>query len=848
MSAPSSSQQQRNFDFTYGNERARAIVRTHNARLTERAFEYIAQRTSLERAALRSLRSTFPGLSSDDLMHKWIDRLTGASATDVPDPTGDVIEAKAVDTMKRAEVYLDLLKHAEDNNPAENCLDCTFCGAWFPPYWLLDITPEATADWRNHYYRCCFQCINGDNDDYYWFTGTAVSPNRTNYRHQDCASVANQDADYEKYPKRWVIALDENNQHQRKLCIEAMWSDNKFRWVRHVVIPRTNNPNQATTLDVDTFYKLCQKVITIRRREAGEQHRLRNTYWTAASEQIHQEHPGLNKAEVRAQVRARILALVDRFTVDILSSTEGDRARIMAAFRQWDEDTIKSALDPDWDRHAFFQRIEADNRLTEWAVVDNKHWLRKISPLAPVKDQHGRYNCPEKKDEDRLLQQLKLAILNIQQEITDRDDFNQFITEALKDVANKNQYPDKFFREEFNSHDTARNYGLVEYLNDPPYYDMTMYTYEAGVTQILTQKVRDDLTHLALRLVDQGVRNIDQMNGLTPEQVLAVAPEQRDLEAFCRLLGRSIPKRTTEIRTRGRRDLPVVTSSTRGSIIGALEAAAPAVQQEAIQNLVRDQYANTTRNTRDSRWNLWTRLATSWKLPPLPITAELVQAIASSLKRGRCRSSAQVFSMARQQPGCRLSADIEQQITMCIRSIERGLGPSTLKDAFIVEDLAATTDSSTTPPPAEDHWAEYLYDCVLVTLICCWWMLRGIEVAAAWFSNVWFETTAFGRLAFFTLPCHKTDTVGMCITRSHPCTCSDNMAALCPYHALDTFIRRNHRPTTDRNDEYLFYGRRGGPITRLETIEVFRKAIASTGAELTRPEPQGQLLHRFNEH
>ena len=113
---------------------------------------------------------------------------------------------------------------------------------------------------------------------------------------------------------------------------------------------------------------------------------------------------------------------------------------------------------------------------------------------------------------------------------------------------------------------------------------------------------------------------------------------------------------------------------------------------------------------------------------------------------------------------------------------------------------------------------------------------------------MWFETTTFGRLAFFTLPCHKTDTVGTCITRSHPCTCSDNMAALCPYHALDTFIRRNHRPGTDRNDEYLFYGRRGGPITHLETIEVFRKAIASTGAELTRPDPQGQLLHRFNEH
>ena len=150
----------------------------------------------------------------------------------------------------------------------------------------------------------------------------------------------------------------------------------------------------------------------------------------------------------------------------------------------------------------------------------------------------------EKKDEDRLLQQLKLAILNIQQEITDRDDFNHFITEALKDVANKNQplpyfvretwpknnileinsrnvsganppyrldllpatkYPDKFFREEFSSADTARNYALVEYLNDPPYHDMTTYTYEAGVTQIMTQKDFCrflGLTYLRLRLAE----------------------------------------------------------------------------------------------------------------------------------------------------------------------------------------------------------------------------------------------------------------------------------------------------------------------------------------------------------
>ena len=203
-------------------------------------------------------------------------------------------------------------------------------------------------------------------------------------------------------------------------------------------------------------------------------------------------------------MRARILALADRFTVDILSSTESERARIMAAFRQWDEDTIKSALDPDWDRHAFFQRIEADNNLTEWASQDFEHhtatlhlqedwlsgrggqqalasedmtarqhqgaaWTVQLRPhclnayrpwiqqtdlvpaqkalivaapdtidlSAPTGAQQLPVRQPvvsartnyflyltewEKKDEDRLLQQLKLAILNIQQEITDRDD------------------------------------------------------------------------------------------------------------------------------------------------------------------------------------------------------------------------------------------------------------------------------------------------------------------------------------------------------------------------------------------------------------------------------------------
>ena len=312
--------------------------------------------------------------------------MTGATDTETPDAVGDNIEAKAIDTMHRAQVYLDLLQYAEENDPRENCLDCTFCGAWFPAYWLLDITPQGTADWRNHYYRCCFKCISGDTDDYYWFTshpslspalhnqpGTAVSPSRTDYKHHDRTSVAELDADCDRYPKRWVITLDEDSPHQRKLYIEAAWSEEKLRWVRRVIMPRTTNPRQSPTLDVDTFYKMCQKVITIRRRVGVDQHRERNTYWAAASAKIQEEHPEFNKAEVRAQVRARILALVNQLTADIYATSDTERARIMAAFRQSDEESIKAALDPDWDRHAFFDRIDTDNHLTECLSVYNQH-------------------------------------------------------------------------------------------------------------------------------------------------------------------------------------------------------------------------------------------------------------------------------------------------------------------------------------------------------------------------------------------------------------------------------------------------------------------------------------------
>ena len=130
------------------------------------------------------------------------------------------------------------------------------------------------------------------------------------------------------------------------------------------------------------------------------------------------------------------------------------------------------------------------------------------------------------------------------------------------------------------------------------------------------------LTSLAPKLAAMGIRDMDQLNGMTPEQIMGVATTYPELERLCHLLGRPIPKRPAPRTPYQRQDVPVVGAASRGSITGAMAAAHPEAREAALRNLHRDQYANNTRNTRDSRWNLWTRLANNGAslLYPSPLT------------------------------------------------------------------------------------------------------------------------------------------------------------------------------------------------------------------------------------
>ena len=72
-------------------------------------------------------------------------------------------------------------------------------------------------------------------------------------------------------------------------------------------------------------------------------------------------------------------------------------------------------------------------------------------------------------------------------------------------------------------------------------------------------------------------------------------------------------------------------------------------------------------------------------------------------------------------------------MTQVERAVERGRGPSKLKDSFFVEDIARLP----TPQHSDDFDGPHAWACRLQhrnDIICCWWLLRGIEAAAGSYS------------------------------------------------------------------------------------------------------------------
>ena len=356
-----------------------------------------------------------------------------------------------------------------------------------------------------------------------------------------------------------------------------------------------------------------------------------------------------------------------------------------------------------------------------------------------------------------------------------------------------------------------------------------------------------DISGFAPALAVHDIISMKQLEQISESLLVEISNNRLELDKILAALGRRPMSRA--VTPVPRRDLPTINTSTRGSLSKALLAAKPEFREESLNELHRNTYAATTTKSRDSRWRLWLQLTHAWDLDPLPLTVRSVNAVAASLRAGGYKSAKLLFSQARQQHVAETRTSVPPEVLLRMsqveRAVERGRGPSKIKDSFFVEDVARITDTNTEFPDSA-AWSQYLRYRIDMVIICCWWLLRGIEAAAVMFAQAWTEVTHSGRTAFITLPCTKTDIVGLCVTRSHPCSCQRSKT-LCPYHALRRHLdRMKELGYTD--DSPLFPGRDGHPLQHHETTEIFRSVIHATGTVMTRVGPEGILLQRFCEH
>ena len=306
-----------------------------------------------------------------------------------------------------------------------------------------------------------------------------------------------------------------------------------------------------------------------------------------------------------------------------------------------------------------------------------------------------------------------------------------------------------------------------------------------------------------------------------------------------------------------RPDLPVIHPGGRGSIKRALDMTVTDRENTLIARLEDDMYAQSSKKPREALWKTWCSMAAAWDLQPVPLTEELVIKVGASFKAGHYKSPQNYFSRAlqehRQMTKQHPTPFVQALIKNVIRSITRGAGPTAFKDSFEVELLNRSYDvNSLCREPT--YWSEDPSHSRDATLICCWWLLRGIEAAAASTKHVWHQQTRDELTTFITLPVQKTDPTGACVSRGHSCLCktAPHLKALCPHHAVLRHLATLRKWFPTQMDlpvgMPLIPSPDGTTISQTQIVQLFRDTIQRTGTTMDRPGPTGEPLPRFSQH
>ena len=135
-----------------------------------------------------------------------------------------------------------------------------------------------------------------------------------------------------------------------------------------------------------------------------------------------------------------------------------------------------------------------------------------------------------------------------------------------------------------------------------------------------------------------------------------------------------------------RRDLPQRAGGKRANLQAALEAALPNQRQRALQLLDQDILAKSTNPAVEARIRTYQAVCRAWQVTAFPLDTENTRFMAASLKAGGYKSAGVYFQaiMGHQQRILKtpIPPIVKMGIKDYIRSIQRGLGVSQLKDSF----------------------------------------------------------------------------------------------------------------------------------------------------------------------
>eukprot|EP00435_Cladocopium_sp_Y103_P047858 s2395_g14.t1 len=293
---------------------------------------------------------------------------------------------------------------------------------------------------------------------------------------------------------------------------------------------------------------------------------------------------------------------------------------------------------------------------------------------------------------------------------------------------------------------------------------------------------------------------------------------------------------------RKRDDMPVVRKVDKGDLDRAVgTTSSTETKQAALDLLLSDMYAATSKKPRDALLKTWVKLHVAWfgeeGCQPFPLDEIILIRVSAMFKAGGYRSFRNYLSRAKDQHlqlGYQWNEALNRTSQKCVRSVLRGLSGASRSEAFDLMAIAEVLRSS------DVAFAEGGPQHPLALIVCAtFFMLRELEASAVDRADV---TLSDGSVTI-SLPVSKTDWEAKGCKRTWSCVCDRNIP--CPYHVLLQHCRILDSAGV-KPDSPLFPDKHGNYCTKSGVVDTIRAAAELTGMQIRDAEGNQRLSgHTF---